>query len=80
MTEEEFIAAFRQNVDGFESASLDADKALAEFPQWDSLAVLVVIAWVSETFRVTLSGREIRECPTLGTLWGQIKCKQATGE
>ncbi len=73
MDEKKFLAEFVENVDGFADSGLTLNKPFADFPQWDSLAVLVTIAWVAETCQVALSGQDVRDCKTLGELHAKVR-------
>lgn len=73
MNEEKFLAEFVENVDGFADSEITLNAPLADFPQWDSLAVLVTIAWVEDAYQVTLRGHDVRDCKTLGELWARVR-------
>lgn len=47
---------------------LHGNTVFHELPEWDSVAALSVITMIDESYRVTLEGTEILECPTLGHL------------
>jgi acyl carrier protein len=69
MDESGFIRSLEQNIDGVAPGALTPGTVLDTLPQWDSLAVLTVIALVSEQSGRTLSGTSIRNCRTVADLF-----------
>lgn len=63
-----FIRLLEKNIDGVAAGSLDESTVLASLPQWDSLAVLTVIALVGEQYGKVITGRQIGLCVTVGEL------------
>jgi acyl carrier protein len=72
MSVEAFVQTFVLQVDGFVDVDIAAETPLSNFKQWDSLAILAVLAWVEADFGVMLSGADVRECATLGALFEKI--------
>lgn len=72
MNFESFVTAFADSIEGINAANLSENTALDALPQWDSLAMLLTIDLVEENYGVTLNSREIRNCNTLGELFGLI--------
>jgi acyl carrier protein len=48
--------------------SVKMDDQLVEFDCWDSLTILSIIAYASETYHVTISSAEINNSQTVGGL------------
>jgi acyl carrier protein len=51
------------------------ENVLGEFEQWDSLAVLSVLAMVDSKYRVTIRANEIRSVVTVGDLAKLVEAK-----
>jgi acyl carrier protein len=54
----------------------DADD-LRAFPQWDSLAVLSVIAMLDASYGVNLRAADLQEAATAGALWNLVQSTKA---
>jgi len=61
VTEKQF-RALQAEVDTLTEATLDTP--LASLPQWDSLAVLLVISHFEHVHHLDLSGSQVRSCLT----------------
>ncbi len=68
MTEQEFAKAFEEalSLDGIE---LHPHSVFGELHFWDSLCVLLTIAFADETFGKSISGRQIATAKTVSDLW-----------
>ena len=51
---------------------------LKAFPQWDSLAVLSVIAMLDADYSVNLKASEIGEAKSAGDLWRLVETRRPT--
>lgn len=60
------LSALQADVDILAGTTLETP--LATLPQWDSLAVLLVLSHLEQTYKVELSGPRIRACRTVGDL------------
>jgi acyl carrier protein len=49
---------------------------LKAFPQWDSLAVLSVIAMLDADYGVNLKAADIQQLKTVGQLWAVVESKK----
>lgn len=47
------------------------------FPQWDSLAVLSVIAMLDASYGVTLHANDFKEVNTAGDLWKVVQSRKS---
>jgi acyl carrier protein len=52
---------------------INGSTVLQDLPEWDSVAALSVITMIDESYRVTLEGTEILNCPTLNHLIEMIE-------
>lgn len=68
MEQAAFIRSLEKNIDGVSPGSLDAGTVLGSLAQWDSLAVLTVIALVQEQTGARLAGSAVNACVTVGDL------------
>jgi len=66
----ESLVRLQKDVDCFLSATLDTP--LATLPQWDSLAVLLVISHYEANYKIQLNSRQIHECKTVRDLLNLI--------
>lgn len=71
-----FISHFEENVEGLEPGSITLATELSTIPQWDSLAVLTILAMADAEFGVTLSGNEINKCVRVGDILQLIRDKK----
>lgn len=60
------LHALREDVD----ALVDSDEStvLATLPQWDSLAILLVLSHYEHAHKQAVTGAQIRACRTVGDL------------
>lgn len=56
------MLALQKDVDVLAGVPLDAP--LSGLPQWDSLAILLVISHLEHHYKMTVTGRKIRQCKT----------------
>jgi acyl carrier protein len=54
--------------EAIENESVQPGDVLADFPQWDSLTILCVIAMVDSSYGVTLTAKELQGLKTAGDL------------
>lgn len=64
MTEQEKIALMEEIMD-VEEGTLTIDSVLAEFDEWDSVAILSFIAAIDEHFDKTIKGSQIKKFVTV---------------
>ena len=63
---ESHLQALQKEVDVLAGVSPDAP--LNSLSQWDSLAILLVLSHFEHTYKMTVTGREIRQCKTIREL------------
>jgi acyl carrier protein len=66
LTFESYLQALQKEVDVLVGVSPDAP--LSGLSQWDSLAILLVMSHFEQTYKMTITGREIRQCKTIREL------------
>lgn len=76
MTADEFSKAFADalNQEGLE---LRPDSVFSELERWDSLCVLLTIAFADEQYGKALSGRQIAGARTVYDLWRLLEVSDA---
>ena len=70
MTRSEQLAALRGDVDAL--AQADEATVLAALPQWDSLAILLVVSHFEHVHKQAVSGVQVRACRTVADILNLI--------
>ena len=70
MTRSEQLKALQSDVD----ALVHADEAtvLAALPQWDSLAILLVVSHFEHVHKIEITGAQVRACRTVADILNLI--------
>lgn len=63
-SEAELWVALQADVDGLNGPGITPETRLETLPQWDSLAILLVITHFEQAHGLVLSGNQIRACKT----------------
>jgi acyl carrier protein len=63
---ESYLQALQNEVDVL--AGVSPDTPLSSLSQWDSLAILLVLSHFEHAYKMTVTGREIRQCKTIREL------------
>jgi acyl carrier protein len=66
MTRVEQLKALRADVDAL--ARADEATILAALPQWDSLAILLVVSHFEHVHEIEISGAQVRACRTVADI------------
>ena len=66
MTRSEQLNALRVDVDAL--AHADEATILAALPQWDSLAILLVVSHFEHVHKQAITGAQVRSCRTVGDI------------
>jgi hypothetical protein len=66
MTRSEQLNALRVDVDAL--AHADEATILAALPQWDSLAILLVVSHFEHVHKQVITGAQVRGCRTVGDI------------
>jgi acyl carrier protein len=59
MTNQELIQLFAEALE-IEASTIDPEKAIAEYTEWNSLAWLTIMSLLDERYGISLTGKEIR--------------------
>ena len=59
MTNQELIQLFAEALE-IKALSIDPEKAIAEYPEWNSLAWLTIMSLLDERYGIQLTGKDIR--------------------
>ena len=70
MTRAEQLKALRADVDAL--ARADEATILAALPQWDSLAILLVVSHFEHVHDLEISGAQVRACRTVADILNLI--------
>jgi len=70
MTRSEQLAALRGDVDAL--AQADEAAVLAALPQWDSLAILLVVSHFEHVHKQAVTGAQVRACRTVADILNLI--------
>ncbi|MFD2201837.1 acyl carrier protein [Shivajiella indica] len=70
--ENKFLEELKEILE-IEDRDLSVNDKFREYPEWDSLANLSVIAMIDEEFGVVIENSEFRKIQTLGELIEEIK-------
>lgn len=70
MTRSEHLAALRADVDALTRA--DEATILAALPQWDSLAILLVVSHFEHVHDREITGAQVRACRTVADILNLI--------
>ena len=71
-----FVANFTSAVDFQEEQEIRADTKLADLPEWDSLAALGVIIMFDTEYGVTITGGDLKACPTISSIFELIQARR----
>ena len=61
--------------EALETDRIDSSDVLADYPEWDSLALLTVVASIEEQYGVTVDSEEFEEISTAGDLAALVQAK-----
>ena len=65
----QFVRHFENAIEGMEPESLNADAPCHKLPQWDSLALLCLLAMIDCEYDIQISGMELKSCDTLRAIF-----------
>ena len=71
----EFIKNFADQFDDTDPSEITPDTKFKELEEWSSLVALGVIAFVKTEYGKTITGKEIRQCNTVGNLFNLVASK-----
>lgn len=64
----DFLSSFESNFEPENQGSFKADLKFKEHEEWNSMQALIVIAFIDETYGVTIDGEDIKKCQTIADL------------
>lgn len=73
----QFVEQFIVAVDFQEAVPVAADTALADLPEWDSLAALGVIVMCDTEYGVTITGEDLKACATVADIFSRVNAKKS---
>ena len=74
MTNHELIQLFAEALE-IEASSIDSEKAIAEYAEWNSLAWLTIMSLLDERYGIRLTGKEIRGFVTVNDVIENVTAK-----
>jgi acyl carrier protein len=74
MTNQELIQLFAEALET-EASSIDPEKAIAEYAEWNSLAWLTIMSLLDERYGIQLTGKEIRDFVTVSDVIENVTAK-----
>jgi acyl carrier protein len=74
MTNNELIELFAEALE-IDASSIQPEKAIAEYAEWNSLAWLTIMSMLDERYGVQLSGKEIRGFITVNDVIENVTTK-----
>lgn len=75
MTLEEFIVKFADQFEDTEIDEISADTEFQELDEWSSLIALSVIVMANKEFQKEITGKEIKACNSVRSLYELIQNK-----
>ena len=77
MEVEQFVRHFENAVEGIDPESLTPQTQYHRIPQWDSLALLCLLAMIDCEYEVQVPGMELKQCDTLEDVYKLVVAKKA---
>ena len=71
----EFIKKFADCFDDTDSSEIQADTVYQDLDEWSSLTAMSLIALAKSEYGKTITGREVRGCKTVESLFNLIASK-----
>jgi acyl carrier protein len=72
---QQFVRHFENAIEGIEPESLNADTKYHTLPQWDSLALLCLLAMIDCEYSAQIPGMELKGCDTLRDIFDLVCSK-----
>jgi len=74
--ETKFIELFKETLE-IEDREINKSDKFREYPEWDSLAFLSVIAMIDEEYDIVIEGNDFKQLITVGELIDEIGKRKA---
>lgn len=71
----DFIEKFVDQFDDIDASEINANTAFQELEEWSSLTALSLIAMAKTEYGKTITGKEVRGCKTVESLFNLIASK-----
>ena len=78
MEADQFVRHFENAVEGIEPESLTPETQYHKIPQWDSLALLCLLAMIDCEYDVQVGGMELKTCDTLRDIYNLVAAKKSS--
>jgi acyl carrier protein len=72
----QFVRNFENAIFGIEPNSLNPDTRFREIEQWESLALLCLLAMIDNDYAVQVGGMELKQCETLRDIFDTVAAKK----
>ena len=72
----QFVRNFENAIFGVEPNSLNPETRFREIEQWESLALLCLLAMIDNEYGVQVGGMELKKCETLRDIFDSIASKK----
>lgn len=72
---QQFVRNFENAIEGLEPNSLQPDTKYHTLAQWDSLALLCLLAMIDCEYSVQIPGMELKNCDTLQDIFDLVCSK-----
>ena len=72
---QQFVRHFENAIEGIEPDSLNPDTKYHALAQWDSLALLCLLAMIDCEYSVQVPGMELKGCDTLRDIFDLVASK-----
>ncbi len=76
MEADQFVRHFENAIEGITPGSLNPETQYHKIPQWDSLALLCLLAMVDCEYDVQVGGMELKTCDTLRDVHALVAAKK----
>jgi acyl carrier protein len=76
MEADQFVRHFENAIEGLTPDSLTPETQYHKIPQWDSLALLCLLAMIDCEYDVQVGGMELKSCDTLRDIYNLVAAKK----
>jgi acyl carrier protein len=73
---DQFVTHFENAVEGIEPNSLTPDTQYHKIAQWDSLALLCLLAMIDCEYQVQIPGMALKQCDTLRDVYNLVASRK----
>ena len=71
-----FVRNFENAIFGIDPNTLTADTRFREIEQWESIALLCLLAMIDTEYNIQVSGMELKQCHTLREIFAIVSAKK----